>query len=524
MKIRSLVLLVHLVLLVKSAPPMGTEQDGKGCNKQYFDQDSFVCTCSVTSGCDSVEPVGTIKDDEAVVYTTSLDGDRLTRTVENFGIYKGHTNSSYLIELVSNTDWLQKIIGFGGAITDSVQVVYDIAARNRLNTLLLDQYYGPNSIEYSLGRIPIGSSDFSETEWSYLEEPEDYLLSKFSLAKDKKVPLVRAILQKNPEIKLFASAWSAPGWMKDTGRMRGGGKLQGGLNGIYYLTYAKYILKFFKAYAAQGINFWGMTVQNEPATGAVADYRWQTMYLSPAMQRDFVDKRLAPMLKSDNVTKDILIMAHDDQRSGILEAAKEIYSKKVEHEVDGLGVHWYSASEYEPLTDVHKIKPDKFILSTEACNADHDDEHLPLFGSWEYAQKYAHDIIQNLRNYVAGWTDWNIWLNEQGGPNWVGNFVDAPIIVDTYKGVFYKQPMYYIMGHFSKFIPPNSYRLKLNQNQENKELETVGFVTPGLKLVLVAHNWSKDKTFELLVKKSNSKSAVKISLGPKSIKTIIFNN
>ncbi|CAD5225608.1 unnamed protein product [Bursaphelenchus okinawaensis] len=496
-----LLLLLHTVLLKSVLSSTAEDFSLRECNIKSFGYDSFVCQCDASYGCDNIAPIGNIEKDQAVVYTTSMHQHRLNRTVMKFEKYEP-SNSSFTLK-VNSTAQLQKIIGFGGAITDAATSVY--LKDNALKKVLLRQYYGPDGIEYSIGRVPIGSCDFSEGNWSYSETPDDYMLEHFGTDQDYK--LTRTATRNSSSDSrnqvvwfIMVSSWLDEGHWKDAR----GGKLKGGFNGVYYLAYAKYLLKFFKLYATQGINFWGMTIQNEPSFGSDYNWRWQGMYLSPAMQRDFVNGRLAPLLKSNNLTKDIIIMAHDDQRSEILGAAKDIYSKKVNHEVDGLGVHWYSWSAYEPLSEVHKLRPDKFILSTEACNSYYDTDHIPQLGSWQPAQNYAHDIIQNLRNYVAGWTDWNIWLNEQGGPNWVGNFVDAPIIVDTEKGVFYKQPMYYILGHFSKFIPPGSYRVNSTQSKSDNGFETVSFITPKQQVVVVVMNTSGKRKFDIVVKKTNS--------------------
>ncbi|CAD5231072.1 unnamed protein product [Bursaphelenchus xylophilus] len=493
------------------------------CKKALFDQDSFACVCDNLS-CDTVEPLGEVALNKAVVYTTSAEGDRLTRTVLNFENVHDVKNTTVVLELDPSSERLQKIIGFGGAITDAVASVYAKAGVLGLN--LLEQYYGNDSIGYSLGRVPIGSCDFSESEWSYSEVEEDYQQRHFNTSQDSKPDILKQILKLNPDLQLFASPWSAPGWMKQSGRMKGGGRLKGDLNGVYYLAYAKYLIKFFEHYFSEGIKFWGMTVQNEPGFATDPNYPFQNMYLSSEDQRDFVNKRLRPMFNRNNATANLKIMAHDHQRDSIFDAAKAIYDKAahVEHEVDGLAVHWYSQSDFDPLRLTHKLRPDKFILATEACNAYQVDGHIPLLGSWSHANFYAHDIIQNLLHFVTGWTDWNIFLDEQGGPNWVGNFVDAPIIVDAEKKVFYKQPMYYIMGHFSKFIPPESYRIQMTQSVDENAFEAVGFIVNGTRLVVVAHNRSPGKSYDVVLKKKNSQNGVKLTLGPKSIKTIIFNN
>jgi glucosylceramidase len=208
-------------------------------------------------------------------------------------------------------------------------------------------------------------------------------------------------------------------------------------------------LRFFEEYFKHGIKYWGVTIQNEPSSGADPGYGWQTLYFSYEMQRDFAAKLLGPLLRKTAVTQDIKLMGHDDQRTDVLKAAQAMYNvSKNESYIDGLAVHWYSHSQYEPLTDAHNIRPDKFILSTEACNAYAPGEHVPILGDWERGEAYGHDIIQNLANWVTGWTDWNLALDEKGGPNWVGNFVDAPVIVNKTADEFYKQPMFYYLGHF----------------------------------------------------------------------------
>jgi glucosylceramidase len=172
----------------------------------------------------------------------------------------------------------------------------------------------------------------------------------------------------NRTLKLFASPWSAPGWMKTNGRMKGGAELRGDFNGIYYLTYARYLREFFIYYYNQGIKFWGMTVQNEPSTGLNPYYSFQTLYLSPSMQRDFVQLRLGPLLKSHWATKDLKIMAHDDDRDDVELAANAFY-KYNNTFIDGIGVHWYSNRvSHGVLSRIHEKYPDKFILATEVCS------------------------------------------------------------------------------------------------------------------------------------------------------------
>uniref|UniRef100_A0A1I8BGJ5 Glucosylceramidase n=1 Tax=Meloidogyne hapla TaxID=6305 RepID=A0A1I8BGJ5_MELHA len=152
-----------------------------------------------------------------------------------------------------------------------------------------------------------------------------------------------------------------------------------------------------------------MTIENEPGAGAVPFYGWQAMYFSDKMQRDFALNLLSPILKESNITNKLKIIGHDDQRSGIYKSAKKIYEDPQKSiAIDGLGTHWYSHTDYEVLSKAHNIQPDKFILATEACNGYLPWEHKPLLGAWFRGQAYGHDILNNLKNWVIGWIDWNL--------------------------------------------------------------------------------------------------------------------
>lgn len=151
--------------------------------------------------------------------------------------------------------------------------------------------------------------------------------------------------------------------------------------------------------------------------------------------------------------------------------------------VAGIGVHWYGDF-YSPtfLLDLtHNRHPDKFILATEAC-AGFAYPQGPILGDWFRAEEYADSIITNLNHWVTGWTDWNLALNLNGGPNWVGNIVDSPIIVNRTADEFYKQPMFYAMGHFSKFLRPGARRIAHKVSSEADYLYVVATNKNGQSL------------------------------------------
>ncbi|XP_008937222.1 PREDICTED: glucosylceramidase-like, partial [Merops nubicus] len=161
--------------------------------------------------------------------------------------------------------------------------------------------------------------------------------------------------------------------------------------------------------------------------------------------------------------------------------------------VHGIGIHWY-LDFIGPIQDTvvptHELFPDYFILATEASIGAHFWERDVILGCWERGNQYSHSILTNLNHFVAGWTDWNLALDLEGGPNWVKNYVDSPVIVDASEGIFYKQPMFYHMGHFSKFIPEGSQRVGLVASKGSKkvDLEYTAFLRPDGAVVVVVLN------------------------------------
>lgn len=205
----------------------------------------------------------------------------------------------------------------------------------------------------------------------------------------------------------------------------------------------------------------------------------------------------------------------------MLEAFVDNVMKNEAGYVSGFAVHWYLdfLSTPEVFDAVHRKYPHQFILATEACNgASPLDNPKVKLGDWGRAKNYIRSIMSDLQHWVTGWTDWNIALNTQGGVNWVKNYVDSPVIVDAGRGEYLKQPMFYALGQFSKFVTPGSTRIGLNIN--SKHLDAVAFEADKNKTVVVVHNQEdKKRTVKLIDSKVGD---VTIDVEPESIKTIVW--
>ncbi|CAJ0929217.1 unnamed protein product, partial [Mesorhabditis belari] len=501
------------------------------CAKQFYtpsggDDVAFGCICDANY-CDDIEPLGVIQSDAFVAYVSSEKADRLDRIDYHF---TGFPNTSNIVQIDASKTY-QKIFGFGGAMTDAAGVNL-VSLSQPVRDRLLQQYYGPNSIDYRFTRVPMASCDFSTREYSYADVAGDFDLVNFNLTQEDfqlKIPFIKQaqalVAQLGDTLKLFTTAWSAPGWMKDSGSMKGGGRLIGEVNGKYYQTLANYYKRFFEEYHKLGIDFWGVTPENEPTAGLDPNYRWQAMYLSDEMERDWIKGVLGPTLRGSDVTKDLKIMIGDDQRGIYPKWADTIFSDPdAAKYVDGMALHWYEdlfVSE-KGIAETTSKYPDKFMLATEACTGFFPWEQNVLPGNWKRAEMYALDIIEDLRSGVVGWIDWNLVLDQIGGPNWVNNTVDAAIIANATVDQFLKQPMYYALGHFSAFIKPDYKRIdvKLDLHQ----VDGVAFVAPdGKQRVLVMLNRNKNDVSFSIQDQKNSVRYGNVLLEGRSMKTIIWN-
>lgn len=490
---------------------------GRPCSKLSFGPGNIVCRCNA-SFCDTVEPIEPLTSGSFALYTSNSNGSRLVKSVGSLS----KSTAGVVVRIDTNTSY-QSLFGFGGAFTDAAAINIANLSSGAAN-YVIDSYYGPQGIEYSVGRVPIGSCDFSTHPYSYDDVDGDFNLTKFQLAKEDltlKIPLIqRAISVSKRNISFFGSPWTAPAWMKTNNNLTGKGFIRGEAGNSYHKAWALHFVKFLDAYKQHNISFWGLTAQNEPTDGNIDHFPFQATGWTPEQQRDFIAKDLGPTLHA-NGYKDIKLMMLDDQRLLMTYWADTILTDPDASKfISGVAVHWYmdAISPTFALDYVHKKFPDHFMFGTEAC---YDTVIHPVnLGNWKHAEGYANDIMQDLEHWVTGWTDWNLALNMEGGPNWVHNYVDSPIIVNAEKDEFYKQPMFYAMGHFSKFLPSESLRIGHTvKGSVPKDIKILSFKTPSKYFVIVILNKS-DTDFKLCVQ-IPSGEWINITAAQHSINTVV---
>lgn len=381
----------------------------------------------------------------------------------------------------------QQFIGIGGALTDASAEVFAKLPQNSQEEFLTAYYSKDNGIGYTLGRTNIGSCDFSSDSYSYVER-KDTSLESFTIDHDKKfkIPFIkRAITTAGGSLTLFASPWSPPAWMKTNNEVLHGGKLLP----EFYNTWAQHFVKFITSYQNEGIPVWGISVQNEP----MAIQRWESCIYTAVEERDFIKNHLGPIFVKNNLS-DKKIIAWDHNRDLIFHRANILLKdKEAAKYIWGIGFHWYEPwtggdMQFENLKRVNEAFPQTNLIFTEGCPENFNMERI---NSWSLGEHYAHSMIGDFNNGTVAWCDWNILLDERGGPNHVGNYCFAPIHADTNNGNLIYTNSYYYIGHFSKYIEKGARRISSSSNRMS--LETTAFQNPDGKNIVIVLNRSEEK-------------------------------
>lgn len=404
---------------------------------------------------------------------------------------------------IDSTKTYQTWMGFGGALTEAATYTLDQVSEDKKESILKAYYDPKEGLGYTMGRLHIASCDFSLEHYDYIDELDETLES-FSIEHEEKwvLPTLRRAQDiADQPLTLVASPWSPSAWMKTNGDRNHGGKLKK----EYYTLWAKYIARYLKKIQFKGFDIEAVTVQNEPAATQV----WDSCEYTAEEEKEMV-KELAHVFKEENLSVNIIIWDHN--RDLIFERADTVLKDDEANKlVWGVGNHWYMSEDFEELSKVHEKYPDKHLIFTEGCI-----EGGVQLGAWHTGERYARNIIGDMNNWLEGFLDWNIVLDEMGGPNHVGNYCDAPIIVDTQTKDVHYNSSYYFIGHLSKFIRPGAKRIE--SVVDIKDLSAVSFQNENGNVATVILN-ETDKALNLNVTVDNE--AVTVHLPKHSITTII---
>lgn len=371
----------------------------------------------------------------------------------------------------------QAIEGFGGALTESTAWVLEQLPKSRRDAILAAYFNPDDGLGYTLVRSHINSCDFSLSTWSLDDTPGDTTLSHFTLAPMRRwlLPVLHeAIATPGARIRFLFSPWSPPAWMKTNGSMTHGGELRADCRD----TWARFVVKFVEEMKTkEHIPVWALTVQNEPAANQV----WESCLYSAAQERDFVRDHLGPALHAAGLDG-VHLLVHDHNRDILDERADTILSDPAAAKyVWGSALHWYVSEDFAASSRLHDRFPDKHILFTEGCW-----EGGVKLGKWDRGERYARNMIGDLRNWVCGWIDWNMVLDSTGGPNHVGNLCDSPVIVDLKTGEVTFQSSFYYIGQFSRFVHPGAVRI--GSTAQLGSLESIAFRNPDGSLAIIVFN------------------------------------
>lgn len=479
---------------------------------------------------------------EPIVYETTRSGARLARTRP---VEEPLPESGTRALSIDPSRTYQTLLGIGGSFTESAaQVFYELSSEKREEVLAA--CFSPSGAHYSLTRTHIASCDFSLRNFTYAPEAGDRGLEQFSIEPDQTwlLPLIKAAQSvAGADFKILASPWTAPPWMKDNQTWNGGRLLP-----EHYGTFADYLVKYVRAYRAEGIPIWGLTPMNEPLGNGA---NWESTHFTADEMRVFIRDHLGPAIEEAGLSSGIWIY---DQNRGdeLIEWTNSILGdKKAAAYVAGTAVHWYEStisSSGENLDRVQEAFPDKQILHSEGCiDAMGDDEPIGAWleddwywraeaTDWGYIwapdedkpdhppyrpfHRYARDLIEGFNHHLTGWIDWNLFLNTRGGPNHARNYCLAPILVDSGRDAVYYTPLYYAMAHVSKFVRPGAVRLGLTGTDDS--FLATAFRNPDGSVALVVFNpTEKAATYSIDLPGANQPTGILIA--GQAMQTLTFN-
>ena len=362
----------------------------------------------------------------------------------------------------------QSIDGFGFSLTQgSAQAINELTPGNRTN--LLNELFSPSGLNISMLRISIGASDLSNSTYTYNESSGDINMSNFSLARpdsDHLIPLLQEILAINPSIKIMATPWTAPTWMKTNGTWIGGS-----LNPTYYSAYSQYFVKYLEEMDANGIAIWGITPQNEPEN----PWNEPSMLMTSTQQIDFINNHLGPDISASGYSPKIIAFDHNCDNT-----AYPIDVLDNSTYVDGAAFHLYAGN----------ISAMSTVRNATGKNVYFTEQYTDINGDFngDLGWHMENVVTGSLNNWSKCVLEWNLATDASFGPHTPGgcsHCLGALTINDN--SSYETNVSYYIIGHLSKFVQPGAMKIDVTTN--SSKLFVTGFKNPDNTLTVLAFNY-----------------------------------
>lgn len=370
--------------------------------------------------------------------------------------------------------------GFGGAITEAAGYVYSLMDEKQKKQVM-ETYFSPEQMNYRLVRIHLDSCDFSLGTYEAMSDPEDTELKSFSFERTEKyiIPMLEdAQKAAGADLKLMLTPWSPPAFMKTNQKRAQGGRLKPECRALW----AEYICRYIKEFKDRGFCVQRISIQNE----AKAVQAWDSCLFTAEEEKVFLRDFLYPALERHGY-QDIEIFIWDHNKERIYERVRDTVDEETRRMVTGAAFHWYSGDHFEALELVRRKYPDLKLIMSESCL------EYRLFSEKNIdcvAHRLCHEIIGDLNHGMCAFYDWNLLLDEKGGPNYVDNYCHAPFLYDTAKHKLMPQKtqeQYYLFSHF---IKPGS--LRIASTKYTEQIDTAAYRTPENRLVVLFLNKSSE--------------------------------
>ncbi len=400
----------------------------------------------------------------------------------------------------------QSVIGFGGALTEaSASVFFSLGEDNQRK--VIDHYFSREGCGYNLCRTHIQSCDFAHGNYAYVSDRGDDALTSFSLDRDREklIPLIQRAAERNDQLEVLASPWSPPAFMKTNNTMNRGGRLKE----THYRLWAQVIARYVQELQGLGVPVTRVTAQNEP----LAAQPWDSCLYSAEEEQRFITGHLRPALDETGL-ENVAILAWDHNKDRIVDRLDALLECGGLDAIDGLAFHWYTGDHFEALAHAASQLGSKELIMTEMClgfsGVEADD-------GVSQAELYAHEMIGDFNAGAQGFIDWNMLLDEKGGPNHVRNFCNAPLMADTKTDTLYIGPESTYIAHFSRFVKRGARRMLVSRSSQ--AIEATGFVNPdGSRVAIILNRMEGGYDLKL----AEGEHVLRHTLGPHSIASIVW--